>query len=109
MGSDHELYLAEFDTPDTQTRGVGETPEEAVESLLSAFRKGVRTEGVDKSLPVEYREDIKVVALQAGKGFFLGAGSAHWHDDTISGDDARFDDVIRAYESSVDAAPQRRR
>lgn len=87
-----KLWIAEFETRSTHSRGFGSTPEEALSALVELWRaEWSPMSGADPEYPVEYRGDIAISAFEPGKAYLIGSGDALWHREVLNGSDSRFD------------------
>lgn len=94
------LWLAEFETRNTNSRAVSTTPEDAVEKLVFLWKNEYAPQfKAEPDLIDEYREEIKVAQLEVGKAYIIGATDSLWHGVTYRGDDSRFDDIFEASRS----------
>jgi len=88
------FWLAEFESPNTRSRGAGKTPEEAVSALLLTWHRWAEMSDADPDYMKEYREDIEINLVATGSGYLLGDTDALWHQDGLRGDDPRFDEIF---------------
>lgn len=95
------LWMSEFDTSSTRSHALGNSPEEAVMALKDVWKKHCKISGAAPSYLEEYRDDIKVYPIHPGIGYLIGDTDILWHEDLITGDDSRFDQVF-----SSNAAPK---
>jgi len=89
-----QLWIAEFETTNTRSRGFGSTPEEAMFSLVDVWRdKWCPASGASPDYIAEYREDITVQPFELGRGYLIGTTDEYWHAG-INGSDPRFDEAL---------------
>lgn len=93
--SEDRLWIAEFESTNTRARGFGRSPEEAVSALAAIWReRWAPMSGADPDYVAEYRDDIVVSALEPGKAYLIGVSDALWHEEVLTGSDARFDAAL---------------
>lgn len=86
-----EIWIAEFETRSARAQGVGSTALEAARALDERWRAYAAVAGADPELASEYRYDVSIRRLRAGRGYVIGVGDAMWAEDGagshLAGDD----------------------
>lgn len=93
-----ENWLAEFETPSgTRVRALGNTPVEAVSSLLDIWTKQYsEMSGADPNYISEYRGDIEVCQFEKGAGYAIGVSDDLWHKNRHTGQEEMFDELFES-------------
>ncbi len=87
------IWIAKFDTPNTENYAAGRSPEESLSALIDIWKKSVSLHRGDPEYIYEIRDAIKVMPIPLGSGIALGTTDELWPDDAMAGDDERLSDV----------------
>lgn len=98
MSSKTSIFVAKFESPSTEQLAFGSTPEEAMEAMVKLWINDYcpKTKAEPDYLH-QYREEITVAKADLGKGYLIGSFDDLWFDESLNGDDPRFDDVFQKY------------
>lgn len=94
------IWIAEFETGDTRSQGVGETAVAATRALIERWRQYAAMTGADPDLVAECRGDVTIRRLLSGRGYVLGTSDVMWFEpeagSMLGGDDPSLADAWSA-------------
>jgi hypothetical protein len=89
-----QIWLAEAHIGPHELRGFGLTPEAAMTSLVDGWVDHCAREHIDPTFLSKYRDSVAVCAADIGSGYVRGVGDTGWHNEIISGDHERFENIL---------------
>lgn len=106
MSSKLPLYMAKFESTNTEQVAFGNTPEEALEAMLKLWvEEYAPTHGGDPNYLHDYREEIEISKVETGKAYIKGSTDFFWAKNGHRGDEDRFDEIFEKYQTTPAVTP----
>ena len=87
MAGGATVWVARWETRNTQSMAFGPTAARALENLVAAWvERHCPPEGADPALPWEEREGIELNPVDPDRGYVLGTGDGAWLPAGLRGD-----------------------
>ena len=100
------VWLAMFETPNTENFAIGYTPEAALSALITHWKKMSACPGGYSDAIFHLRDSVEIAPIVPGTGIGVGISDELWPKTAMSGDDPRFSDIWKAeFKKQQDRGP----